>query len=405
MITRSAHPEPGGATRVLPRRRSTARAVALAVAGTLVLLAHLAAARPAGAQTDPAGTAPSAPTTVLVPSPSHGEESANATFGIGPASAKGPDGRGSFYYAASPGAVLQDNVAVQNISSAPLTLDFYTADVVVGANSSADLPPKAEAPKDAGTWITLDIPGRPSTITVPARTSVVVPIIVRVPADASPGDHGAGIIVSLSSDARTDKGDLVKVDQRVAVRAQFRVSGTLLPKLEVEDIHASFEQTRNPFGRGDATVTYTVHNTGNVRLAGHQRVEVVGLLRASAAADPVPDLPTLLPGASVSVTAHVPSVWPQFTSTADVHIDPTAVTGDADPQLGLIDASTRFWTLPVALLVLIVLLLIGGALWRRRSRPVAGGGDGTNARVEADRSGDAADPGVHEAPEHEVVRS
>ena len=37
-----------------------------------------------------------------------------------------------------------------------------------------------------------------------------------------------------------------------------------------------YADTPNPFGKGDATVTYTIHNTGNAILTARQAVSVSG---------------------------------------------------------------------------------------------------------------------------------
>lgn len=339
-------------------------------------------------------TTPAPPATVAIATPTN-SDSRNATFGVAPANSNRPDGRSSFTYAADPGAVVQDFVAVENLSSAPLTLDFYTADVVAGDNGSANLPPKDTRPVDAGTWITVDIPDHPSTITVAARTAVVVPFTVRIPNGVTPGDHVAGIIAALTTDAKTDKGDVVHVDQRVVARAQFRIGGVLDAHLAVEAVGVTYHQTANPFGRGDVDVTYTVRNTGNVRLAGHEQVGFDGLLRSHVDADPVPDLPVLLPGASVTETAHLADVWPQFVGWANITIDPTAVTGDADPQLGPVVEGSSVWALPLALIALVIALLV---VWRvvrkvRRPKPAAAAG-ATTSDPDLDPDADADGSGV-----------
>ena len=47
---------------------------------------------------------------------------------------------------------------------------------------------------------------------------------------------------------------------------ELRVTGPLRAGLQVESISTGFNDPLNPFGTGSATVSYTVHNTGNVRL-------------------------------------------------------------------------------------------------------------------------------------------
>ncbi|PVC64086.1 hypothetical protein DBP15_22560 [Streptomyces sp. CS065A] len=44
------------------------------------------------------------------------------------------------------------------------------------------------------------------------------------------------------------------------IRIKPRVIGALKPTLAVEDTHVGYDGTANPFGRGGATVTYTLQD-------------------------------------------------------------------------------------------------------------------------------------------------
>ena len=114
-----------------------------------------------------------------------------------------------------------------------------------------------------GSWISL--PAQDATITVPARTALgpgtlVVPITVHVPADATPGDHAGGVLVSLSTTGRNGSGQEITLDQRTGTRVLMTVSGTLAPQLAVTDVHASYGGTADPVGAGTVHLSYTVHN-------------------------------------------------------------------------------------------------------------------------------------------------
>ena len=96
---------------------------------------------------------------------------------------------------------------------------------------------------------------------------VVVPFRITVPANASPGDHGAAIVAVLSTLGKNPKGENVRLDQRVASRIYLRVNGPLHPGLRIEGLSVTYRHSLNPLHGGSATVRYTVHNVGNVRLA------------------------------------------------------------------------------------------------------------------------------------------
>ena len=106
---------------------------------------------------------------------------------------------------------------------------------------------------------------------------VVLPFRITVPANAAPGDHGAAIVAVLSTIGKNPKGENVRLDQRVASRIYLRVNGPLHPGLRIEGLSVSYHRSLNPLHGGSATVRYTVHNVGNVRLAAKQAVSVTGM--------------------------------------------------------------------------------------------------------------------------------
>lgn len=315
--------------------------------------------------TAPAGGAAGPSFEVLPMAPTQTPGDKNATFGIGPASSKAPDGRAYLNYLVTPAANSVDYVAVLNIGLTPLNLGVYATDAVPqGPAGTADLPPRATKPVDAGTWIKL--PAAATTVTVAPRTTVIVPFAVMIPASASPGDHGAAIVASLATTARNPQGELVHVDQRVATRAFIRVGGDLRPKLDIEDLRAIYHQNLLPWGAGSVTVRYVVHNSGNLKLGAGQRVSVSALFGQKKVRT-LATLPLLLPGARADMSVRFSGILPELLGTARVKVTPLAALGDADPPLTVAGASTHVLMLPLILL-LIILLIIGVRFARRELR-------------------------------------
>ncbi|CAN5611457.1 hypothetical protein BH10ACT8_BH10ACT8_18360 [soil metagenome] len=312
-------------------------------------------------------TADAAPPTTKAPA---------ATFGIGPASAKKLDGRQLLNYLASPGARLTDHVAVVNIAATPVTLNLYTADAANGADGSIGYRAKAAARTDAN-WIVLDTPtGKPS-VTVPARSTLIIPITLAVPERATPGDHALGVIVSLTSKVNGASGQRVDFEQRVALRTYIRVSGALRPSLAIEGLSASYHGTLNPFGTGTVSVHYRLRNNGNIKLGGRQSLSVTGLFGRSGTVGALADVPLLLPGSSVLVEARVSQVRPGFSMHAKVKVSPLKLPSDVNPPTRDALASAQFWAVPWSTLVGLLILLLGlavAAWWLRRRRSRPGGG-------------------------------
>lgn len=309
--------------------------------------------------------------------------SRGATFGIGPANAKRLDGRPYLTYLTAAGARLRDHVAVVNLDTKRVTLNLYTVDATVGADGKFGYLPRASEHTGAASWLSLATPGGSPTVTVEPRSTLVVPVTIRVPRDAEPGDHAAGVVTSLTSKVTDDHGKQIDFEQRVALRAFFRVSGPLHPQLEIGGLQARYNGSVNPVGRGDVAVSYTVCNTGNVRLGSRQHVEVSGPFARRQPDKALPDVPLLLPDSCVPVRVIVHDVLPQGHLEARVQLRPLTVPGDVDP--GLPTAFTKVvgtWAVPwaVAGLVLLLLLAVAGAvLLRRRRRTTPSGrhhGDG-----------------------------
>lgn len=300
------------------------------------------------------------------------------TFGVQPSSAKKPDARPHFSYGATPGAVVKDHIAVFNYGTKPLTLRVYAQDAFTTADGGFDLYPARHKPTDAGSWVTV----RGNRVKVPARSRVIVPFTLAVPPRATPGDHTGGIVASLAAAATDKKGNKVAVDQRVGARIYLRVTGELTPRLAVEGLRTAYHGTANPFGTGSATVTYTVRNTGNVRLAARQTVAVRDALGGTATAAGLRDLPELLPGDAVKITTSATGVLPAFRDTTTVEVDPVPVRGDIRHRiLPRVTRTAAFSAVPWPLLaLLLVLACAAGVLLLRRRRRNGTSGSATSPR-------------------------
>ena len=334
--------------------RPGAAATAFVLAAGAVLSGSAVAATPT--PTPGSSTASSAPTGAQA-----------VTFGIGPANVKGIDGRPNLQYSVDPGANTADYVALLNFSTKPLTVNLYTVDAIDNSSGAIAFDPRSAPGTDANTWLTVH---SPTSVTLPPSTTrhvgeLVVPVSVHVPKTATPGDHLAGIIVSIIAIASSPGRANVNFEQRVALRTFFHVSGTLVPQLSVIDLHAVYHNNWNPIGAGSATVTYRVKNTGNVVLGGKERVTITGLFGSTGSTHAVADVPPLLVGGSFPVRVEVHGVWPEVFMHAAVTVTPESVVGSVNPPLHIAHGKTSFFAIPWALIILVVLLLLLGYALRR----------------------------------------
>lgn len=328
---------------------------------------------------------------------------ARATFGIGPAASSGSTGRPYFSYEMGVNGVYRDTAMAVNFAGQPIALSIFATDLGNASNGDISVGLQSQETRDAGGWVHLS--PKQSQLLVPARAKapgkVLIPFTIRVPADATPGDHGAAIVAVLSTLGKNAKGENVRLDQRIAVRIYLRVNGPLLPELTIEHLHATYHGVVNPLGTGKATVTYTVHNTGNVRLAGRQTVQVTGMFGMKSAVVTPPNLQLLFPGGTETVRVTVNGVRPAVLAKARVTVTPLLFADQPQMPVRQASAVTDFRAMPWSQLgsLAALLVLTGGgmalrrALLRRRrpSRhgPPSGGGTRASNRRPRDPKPDA----------------
>ncbi|MFB9690303.1 DUF916 domain-containing protein [Amycolatopsis plumensis] len=267
--------------------------------------------------------------------------------------------RDNYSYTAAAGERIDDGLVITNHGTIPLELAVYGADAFTTGAGQLDLLAKGKPPTGVGAWVH---PNRDRVAVQPGQTTEV-PFTVAIPVGAPSGDHVGGILTSMT------QGD---VERRVGIRIRVRVGGDLRPSLSVDTADLGYSGTANPFGAGDATLTYTIHNTGNAVLAARQSASVTGPFGSWAVpAGAVPDSPQLLPGETWKVSVPVHGVTPAVYLAATVTLVPllTDAAGSTSP-LPAADTTVHTWAVPWTLVVLLVALVavVVGLLRRRRTK-------------------------------------
>ena len=273
--------------------------------------------------------------------------------------------RTNFTYTINPGSSLEDALVITNRGATALDLGVYASDGYTTESGEFDLLVGGEKSSNIGAWVQSDT----DSVTVAPGETVTVPFTVDIPANATPGDYAGGIVTSL---AQSDAEQGINVDRRLGVRIALRVGGDLAPALAIENPHLDWNGGLNPLAGGDATMTYTLHNTGNAVLSAQQLGEIsgpFGLLRTKAGA--VDESPQLLPGESWDVSVAIADVPASFWLTATATVTPLVVdAAGSTTALTPITASANSLALPWALLLIIliavVLVLLARRLRRRR---------------------------------------
>ncbi|GIG29167.1 hypothetical protein [Cellulomonas marina] len=347
-----------------PRTRTRTGPRTLVVAG-LVALQLLTA----GAATATAGAAPEGVEEQAATAPDEGRRT---TWTVRPAGADGPDGRTSLRHAVEPGQSVADHVAVTSFGPDAAVFRLYASDGVTGPDGAFDILPGGQAPTDGGAWVALgDVPGATReddgslTVELAPVATLLVPVTVAVPADATPGDHPAGVVAQVVPSTP----QAVEVASRVGVRLHLRVPGELLARVEARDVHATWQPSWNPLAAGTVVVGYTLHNTGNVRAGADARVSAAGPLGA---------LPSqargaereLLPGQVRQAEVRVP-LWGLLRARATVSVAATPVGDDEQvASAPTARAQAVVWAVPwtqALLVVLVALVVVVRVRWRRTS--------------------------------------
>jgi hypothetical protein len=269
--------------------------------------------------------------------------------------------RKDYGYTVSPGGRLQDGIQVVNPGATTVHVALGAAEGVTTPQGRLSLVRRGAKSKDVASWVHLE----QNDVTVLPGTSVTVPFVITPPKDAAAGDHVGGIVTATAAGAEAAGPGLP---------VRLRVSGALKPSLAAEGVRVRYTGTASPSGTGDATVTYTIRNSGNAILTARQAVSASGPLAAwERRAARVPDVPPLLPGATWKVSVPLHDVAPAFRLRATVKVVPllTDSAGSIAP-LATIEATGGGWAIPWSLLLVVVVLVVLGGLatvgLRRRRR-------------------------------------
>lgn len=274
--------------------------------------------------------------------------------------------RTSYSYSVDPGAQVEDALVVANHGTEPLELGVYAADGYTTDSGQLDLLTPDLASTGVGAWVHTAA----GTVDVQPGATVEVPFTVTVPDDATPGDYAGGIVTTLT---QPDDAEGINVDRRLGIRVALRVGGELAPSIAIEQVHLSYDGSLDPFALGDATLTYTIHNTGNAIMSAQQAATVTGpfgWFSATAAAVDAP--PQLLPGESWTVRVPVDGVAPALRLAATAHLAPLVTDASGSTtSLATVTATAHTWAVPWTLLLLVAALAalaVWGVAAVRRSR-------------------------------------
>jgi len=334
----------------------------------LVAGAAFAAPRPATAPPTTPAPAPDQTIDQGLPTDPSLQDGIQESWALAPGGSPNPDEAGNrpeLSYQAAPGAELDDYVTVFNYGNVTETFHIYATDAFNNAEGKFDLLPGDQQPVDAGSWVQLP----QAMVTVPPGKQVAMPITIKIPADATPGDHTGAVLAASETTGTGPDGKTVTLDRRTGTRLYIRVAGPVQAQLAVTNVSTDYHHGANPLG-GSATVTFRVENTGNVRLGGTASVSVAGPFGLAERTVTLPDFAELLPGQRLTLTAEVKDVAALMLDSTTVRIEPSGVSDVG--AVATASGSDLTFAPPLALLVVLLLLIAYVVVRRRRRRRDAG---------------------------------
>lgn len=289
----------------------------------------------------------------------------NGRFAIAPTSVTS-QARQDFTPVLSAGSTSTDRISVENLTNKPINLQLYAADAYNTPTGGFAVEPDFKPKKHMGAWIHLAVP----SLQLQPLTGDIVPFTYEIPTNVPAGDYAGGIVAVQTTGQPIEHGHVrVRAEYAIAIPVLGRVSGPLNPRLSVTAVSVATKgSVATQFGGSvDATVTYSVTNSGNEYLKPAFTVSLSPLFGGGPSYEQ--KLPgALLPGSTVTFRHTFDSVVPFGSLTATVIAEGTGVRATGSSSAVVIP-----WGI-VAIVVLLIVLVLLLVRRRRRSRPGASPG-------------------------------
>jgi len=302
-----------------------------------------------------------------------GQTSGSGGFGAAPAhpDPADPATRAYFRPVIGPGKSYSDEVQVTSTSDSPLQLLIAPVDGLTGQTSGAVYANRGDPILKAGAWVTPAV----SAISLAPHAQQLVAFTVKVPADAVPGDHLAGVAVEDANPHSSGGQFAVTEVFRTVVGVDVTVPGPAAPGLQVGKLALKALP-----GTGVAALTIHLRDNGRKLVKPQLSVSVQGpggyRHRVNRQLD------TILPGDTIAY----PFLWPDSLAAGSYRVavrgtgGPAAVAITATLQLGSPlqgtkhptppspSSSQQLWEILLALALALLSLVVVWRWSRRRQR-------------------------------------
>ena len=176
-----------------------------------------------------------------------------------------PVSRAWFQISLNPNEKYASEVTVFNKTNQEKSITLYGVDATTTSDGVFSLKQKNEN-TDMGEWIHTDL----STVIIPPQEKVTVPFSIIVPANATPGDHTAGIVAQESTQSAVENLNGVNIVSRVGVRVYARISGKEVEQLQFGNLNVDNLMTPD-------VISLPINNQGNTNQKVESTFAVLGI--------------------------------------------------------------------------------------------------------------------------------
>lgn len=260
-----------------------------------------------------------------------------------------------FELSAEKGQTIEEYVRVMNPSyEEKITVIMETEEMFPQGEEGRvrlQIPPEERIPFSLSSWISFE----PQKFTLEPREEKPVKFIIKVPENAEPGGHYAGIL------ARTElvggpSGVGVGIVQRIASLVLLTVPGQMKEEISV----AGFETSKSYYEKGPINFSIRFENKGTVHLKPESTITITNFLGQEVAKIAV-DPKNVLPGAIRRFDVEWPVKWlwlGKYKAT---------LTGSYGTNKLAFDPKTiTFWAFPWKVGILFFLVIIFFVITRKR---------------------------------------
>lgn len=242
--------------------------------------------------------------------PAHGQ---SGSFGIQPAS--GDPKQPYFTFEAKPGDLISDAIIAKGAPGASLSLQLYAADGITASGGGTAFTAKGTVRSGDSSWLTLST----TDLALSGDAEVRIPFTVKVPADAKPGDHVAGIVAEAPPKSGSAGGVQTSIVERVGVAVVVHVAGDAVRKLTLGDFCLNQATGSNYF-------EIAARNAGTLLIRGTATFELRTVPGEHVFARTL-EVGAILPGDGTAIRIHAPQYAPPGEYVALVTVE----TPDAPP--------------------------------------------------------------------------